>query len=47
MVAALSVVVRSGSVPLTSIVPPVVAGGLGISRRLGRPPTAVAGYWAV
>ncbi len=35
VVAALSVVVRSGSVSLTAAVPSVVTSGLGISRRLG------------
>jgi DNA-binding IclR family transcriptional regulator len=38
VVAALSVVVRSGSVSLTAAVPSVVASGLGISRRLGWTP---------
>lgn len=35
VVAALSVVVRSGSVSLSAILPSVVTSGLGISRRLG------------
>lgn len=35
VVAALSVVVRTGSVSLTTVVPSVVTSGLGISRRLG------------
>jgi DNA-binding IclR family transcriptional regulator len=35
VVAALSVVVRSGSVPLQTVIPTIVACGLGISRRLG------------
>lgn len=35
VVAALSVVVRTGSVPLAAVVPSLVASGLGISRRLG------------
>jgi DNA-binding IclR family transcriptional regulator len=35
VVAALSVVVRSGSVELRTVIPSVVASGLGISRRLG------------
>ncbi len=35
VVAALSVVVRSGSVSLTAVTPSVVTSGLGISRRLG------------
>jgi DNA-binding IclR family transcriptional regulator len=35
VVAALSVVVRSGSVPLRTVIPTVVASGLGISRGLG------------
>ena len=39
VVAALSVVVRSGSVSLTAAVPSVVTSGLGISRRLGWTPT--------
>jgi DNA-binding IclR family transcriptional regulator len=39
VVAALSVVVRSGSVALTAAIPSVVASGLGISRRLGWAPT--------
>jgi DNA-binding IclR family transcriptional regulator len=38
VVAALSVVVRSGSVSLTAAVPSVVTSGLGISRRLGWAP---------
>jgi DNA-binding IclR family transcriptional regulator len=38
VIAALSVVVRSGSVPLPTVVPSVVASGLGISRRLGWTP---------
>jgi DNA-binding IclR family transcriptional regulator len=38
VVAALSVVVRSGSVSLTAAVPSVVTSGLGISRRLGWTP---------
>ncbi len=38
VVAALSVVVRTGSVSLTAIVPSVVTSGLGISRRLGWSP---------
>lgn len=38
VVAALSVVVRSGSVSLTAVVPSVVTSGLGISRRLGWAP---------
>jgi DNA-binding IclR family transcriptional regulator len=40
VVAALSVVVRSGSVPLRAVIPPVVASGLGISRRLGWSPNS-------
>lgn len=39
VVAALSVVVRSGSVSLAEVVPSVVASGLGISRWLGWSPT--------
>jgi hypothetical protein len=39
-VAALSVVVRSGSVALQTAIPSVVASGLGISRRLGWIPEA-------
>jgi DNA-binding IclR family transcriptional regulator len=39
VVAALSVVVRSGSVSPTAAVPSVVTSGLGISRRLGWTPT--------
>jgi DNA-binding IclR family transcriptional regulator len=35
VVAALSVVVRSGSVELRTVIPSVIASGLGISRRLG------------
>jgi DNA-binding IclR family transcriptional regulator len=38
VVAALSVVVRTGSVSLTAAVPSVVTSGLGISRRLGWSP---------
>ncbi|GCB45331.1 iclR family transcriptional regulator [Streptomyces sp. NL15-2K] len=38
VVAALSVVVRSGSVPLAAVVPSVVTSGPGISRRLGWTP---------
>ena len=38
VVAALSVVVRTGSVLLTAVVPSVVTSGLGISRRLGWAP---------
>ena len=38
VVAALSAVVRSGSVSLTAAVPSVVTSGLGISRRLGWTP---------
>jgi DNA-binding IclR family transcriptional regulator len=38
VVAALSVVVRSGSVQLRTVIPSVVASGLGISRRLGWDP---------
>ena len=38
VVAALSVVVRSGSVPLPHALPSVVAAGLGVSRRLGWQP---------
>jgi len=38
VVAALSVVVRSGSVSLSAAVPSVVTSGLGISRRLGWTP---------
>jgi DNA-binding IclR family transcriptional regulator len=38
VVAALSVVVRSGSVSLTAAVPSVVTSGFGISRRLGWTP---------
>lgn len=38
VVAALSVVVRSGSVSLIAAVPSVVTSGLGISRRLGCAP---------
>jgi DNA-binding IclR family transcriptional regulator len=38
VVAALSVVVRSGSVALRTVIPSVVASGLGISRRLGWTP---------
>jgi len=38
VVAALSVVVRSGSVALRAVTPSVVASGLGISRRLGWAP---------
>jgi DNA-binding IclR family transcriptional regulator len=38
VVAALSVVVRSGSVPLRTVTPSVLASGLGISRRLGWTP---------
>lgn len=38
VVAALSVVVRSGSVALRAVLPSVVASGLGISRRLGWAP---------
>jgi DNA-binding IclR family transcriptional regulator len=38
VVAALSVVVGSGSLPLTAIVPSVVTSALGISRRLGWTP---------
>jgi DNA-binding IclR family transcriptional regulator len=38
VVAALSVVVRTGSVSLTAAVPSVVTSGLGISRRLGWTP---------
>jgi DNA-binding IclR family transcriptional regulator len=40
VVAALSVVVRSGSLDLRRLVPSVLASGLGISRRLGWQPTA-------
>ncbi len=39
VVAALSVVVRSGSVSMTAAVPAVVTSGLGISRGLGWTPT--------
>jgi DNA-binding IclR family transcriptional regulator len=42
VVAALSVVVRSGSVPLRTVIPSVLASGLGISRRLGWRPGLVA-----
>jgi len=49
VVAALSVVVQTGSVALQSVIPSVVASGLGISRRLGwspdigvRPPALLA-----
>jgi DNA-binding IclR family transcriptional regulator len=51
VIAALSVVVESGSVPLQAVVPSVVTCALGISRRLGwTPGTGVrtpltAGYW--
>jgi hypothetical protein len=38
VVAALSVVVRTGSVSLTAVTPSVVTSGLGISRRLGWTP---------
>lgn len=38
VVAALSVVVRSGSVGLWTVIPSVIASGLGISRRLGWEP---------
>ena len=38
VVVALSVVVRSGSVALRTVILPVVASGLGISRRLGWTP---------
>ncbi|WP_206641368.1 IclR family transcriptional regulator [Nonomuraea polychroma] len=38
VVAALSVVVRSGSVDLRTVIPAVVTSGLGVSRRLGRHP---------
>ncbi len=38
VVAAVSVVVRSGSVPLRAVIPSLVASGLGISRRLGWTP---------
>lgn len=38
VLAALSVVVRSGSVPLRAVIPPVVTSGLAISRRLGWSP---------
>jgi DNA-binding IclR family transcriptional regulator len=38
VVAALSVVVRAGSVELHKTMPPLVASGLGISRRLGWTP---------
>lgn len=38
VVGALSVVVRTGSVALSSVIPTVVASGLGISRRLGWAP---------
>jgi DNA-binding IclR family transcriptional regulator len=38
VVAALSVVVRTGSVLLTAVLPSVVTSGLGISRRLGWAP---------
>ncbi len=42
VIAALSLVVRSGSVALPTIIPPVLASGLGISRRLGwTPPVGV------
>jgi DNA-binding IclR family transcriptional regulator len=40
VVAALSVVVRSSSVSLQTVIPPVAASGLGISRRLGWTPDA-------
>jgi hypothetical protein len=40
VVAALSVVVRTGSVSLTAVAPSVVTSGLGISRRLGWTPNA-------
>ncbi|MBO0808433.1 MAG: IclR family transcriptional regulator [Actinobacteria bacterium] len=40
VVAALSVVIRSGSVTTATVVPAVVASGLGISRRLGWSPGA-------
>jgi DNA-binding IclR family transcriptional regulator len=40
VVAAMSVVVRSGTVALQTVIPPVVASGLGISRRLGWTPDA-------
>jgi DNA-binding IclR family transcriptional regulator len=40
VIAALSVVVRSGSVPLRTVIPSVTASGLGISRRLGWTPDA-------
>lgn len=38
VIAALSVVVRSGSVALQTVIPSVVTSGLGISRRLGWTP---------
>jgi DNA-binding IclR family transcriptional regulator len=38
VVAALSVVVRSGSVALRAVIPAVIASGLGISRQLGWSP---------
>ncbi len=40
VVAALSVVVRSGTVDLRAVTPTVIASGLGISRRLGWTPMA-------
>jgi len=45
VVAALSVVVRSGSLPLRSVIPSVVASGLGISRRLGWTPNGGVRTW--
>lgn len=44
VVAALSVVVRSGSVSPAAAVPPVVTSGLGISRRLGWVPDVGVRY---
>lgn len=38
VIAALSVVVQAGSVPLPAVIPSVVASGLGVSRRLGWTP---------
>jgi DNA-binding IclR family transcriptional regulator len=42
VIAALSVVVRSGSVALRAVIPSVVTSGLGISRRLGWTPAVSA-----
>jgi len=43
VIAALSVVVRAGSVPLRMVIPSLVASGLGISRQLGWTPAAGVG----